>query len=852
MSIAWLATVAILNSHPTPSYLDTTLKPAVRSADLVSRMTLMEKIGQMQHVAPAIPRLGIPAYTWWSEALHGAVGSPVTVFPQAIGLSASFDANLVGDVARAISDEGRARYQLALKKKGLTGMHEGLDFWAPNINIFRDPRWGRGQETYGEDPYLTSRMAVAYVRGLQGVAAGRYKAIATPKHFAVHSGPDPERHRFNAVADPRDIWNTYLPAFRAAVVEGGARSIMSAYSALNGKPDSASEYLLKTILRDAWGFHGYVVSDCGAIPDIVSGHKAAANLAEADALAVYAGCDLECGDAYQALKDAVNNGLVSEQAIDTSVQRLYEARIRLGMFDNPTRWGPWGIVPPKVIDSPAHRNLARRAAQESIVLLKNSGILPLRGYRRIAVIGPNAEDAVVPLGNYNGTPSKTVTVLQGIRAAAPKWVHVSYAQGAPRMGEGGTPIPAKNLVGGVKGEYFVGEDLKGSPAFSQRSAALNFDWGEGSPGIRIPPDRFSARWSTVLVPDVDGQYQIGTRTDDGSRLWVNDRLVIDDWNIHPAKTNLATVSLRGGQAYQIRMEFFEHSGQASAALLWAPPKNQEYAEATQLAEQNDLTILVLGLSGDLENEELDRTSLDLPAPQKGLLNAVLATGKPVVVVLESGSCLTVSDPRIKGILQAWYPGEEGGTAIAAALFGRSNPSGRLPITFYQSLDQVPPFRSYKMENRTYRYLHQRPLYPFGYGLSYTTFAYGQPQVRRLPQRGIIATVTVKNTGKMEGDEVVQVYASHENAIWPEPVRKLVAFQRVHLKRGQSKKLSLLIRPEGLAQSDGKGQLSILPGTYVFNIGGGQPGLEPDTSGFDQPILITFPSLPVPNRMQRAD
>jgi len=845
-------------SQNRPAYLDSSLTVGRRAADLVGRLTLAEKVAQMQHEAPAIPRLHIPAYTWWSEALHGAVGNPVTVFPQAIGLSASFDTNLLNTVASAISDEGRARYELTLKAKGATGMHEGLDFWAPNINIFRDPRWGRGQETYGEDPFLTSRMAVAYVTGLQDERNGRFKAIATPKHFAVHSGPDPDRHHFNAIADKRDMWNTYLPAFRAAITEAGAWSIMSAYSAVNGEPASASPTLLGQILRRDWGFQGYVVSDCGAIDDIVYGHKAAKTPAEGDAMAVNAGCDLECGGAYRALVEAVAKHLISEQTIDRSLTRLFEARIRMGMFD-PANKNPWRNIPASTIDSPAHKALALKAARASMVLLKNDGILPLKGIKTLAVIGPNADDKNVPMGNYNGTPSHTTTVLEGIRNLAPAGTKVLYTRGSGRLtNENEVAVPEECFPAGVDATYYKGTELQGNPIKTVHSKSLDFDWGNEAPTSGVPKDGFSARWVAPFVAPANGTYSLGTRADDGTRVWLDGKLIVDDWNTHPAGNHTAQVELEGGKVYHLRVEYFEGSGQASVSLLWAPPVKKDYNDAIETAKKADAVVMVLGISGEVENEEHDRTTIHLPEPQQGLLKAVLATGKPVVVVLESGSCLVVDDPRVRGLLQAWYPGENGGTAVAETLFGKNNPSGRLPVTFYKSLDQVPTFTSYKMDGRTYRYMKQKPLYPFGYGLSYTKFKYSKPTTGGLLARSLnryseylmYMTVKVKNVGTRDGDEVAQVYASRKGAQWPEPTRKLVGFARIHLKAGETRNVVIPVRQDAIAQADGTGLMMVLAGQYDLSVGGGQPGMEPSTSGPAVHVIVQMGTQSVPSPRQR--
>ena len=814
----------------TPAYLDPSLAPPARAADLVSRMNLDEKISQMQNEAASVDHLGIPPYNWWSEALHGAVGSPVTVYPQVIGLAATFDSDLVGRIGFAISDEGRARYEDAVAHDR-HGMHEGLTFWAPNINIFRDPRWGRGQETYGEDPFLTSRMAVQYVKNLQGESRdGRLKAISTPKHYAVHSGPDPDRHRFNAVPDPRDLWNTYLPAFKTCVMEGGAWSVMSAYSSVDGVPDSANSTLLQQILRDDWGFRGYVVSDCGAIYDIMSGHHYTTTLAQAAADAVKAGCDLECGDAYKHLKEAVQQGLIDEDTIDKSVRRLMEARIRLGMFDKDHS-GPWTEVPMSVVDSPAHKALALEAARKSVVLLKNDGFLPLRNVHRLAVIGPTADNRSIPLGNYNGVPSHTTSVLEGIRQVAPAGVQVSYDPGSDLMeGLNATPVPETYLRGGVKGEYFEGEDLAGTPIYTTNTPTLDFDWGNGSPDPSVPIVHFSARYQATLVPPTTGDYQIGTRTDDGGRLKIDGKVIEEDWSVHPAKTTVASVHLEAGHSYALEVDFFQAEGEASVSLVWGMPTQRDFQSAISAAQAADAIVMVLGISGDIENEEHDRTSIELPAVQQRLLKAIVATGKPVVVVLESGSCIALDPKPLRGLVEAWYPGEAGGTAVAEVLFGKTNPSGRLPVTFYKSLDQVPAFTDYKMAGRTYRYLTQKPLYPFGYGLSYTRFEYHPVQARTTRGALWAHAVSVENRGSVDGDEVVQVYAARAGAAWPESIRKLVFFKRVHVPAHASVHVDFLFGPKEAEVMDSHGRPKVIPGRYTVTVGGGSPGGEPATSG----------------------
>jgi beta-glucosidase len=829
-------------SPQTPPYLNLSLSAKERAADLVSRMTLDEKISQMQNTAAPIDRLGVPAYDWWSEALHGPIGSPVTVYPQVIGLAATFDTSLISQIGAAISDEGRARYLEAIAHNR-HGMHEGLTFWAPNINIVRDPRWGRGQETYGEDPFLTATMATHYVKAMQGEDGGKLKAVATPKHFAVHSGPDPDRHRFNATPNAFDLWNFYLPAFQSCVVNGGAWSVMSAYSSVDGVPDSANPFLLQQILRDKWGFRGYVVSDCGAIYDIYTGHHYTNNLAEASAAAVKAGCDLECGDAYKHLKEAVQQGLIDEKTINLSVNRLMEARFRLGMFDPPATSGPWKRIPYSVVDSPEHRALALKAARESIVLLKNDGFLPLKNIHKLAVIGPTANDREIPLGNYNGQPSKLATVVDGLKAVAPAGVQVRYTQGSSLTEAANVEsIPETALPGGVAATFFSGQDLQGAPLLKSTSPSLDFDWGNQAPAAGVPQTNFSAKFTATLVPPKTGPYLIGTRSDDGARLKIDGKLIEEDWTVHPAKTTTAEVQLEAGHRYQIEVDYFQGDGEASVKLLWSLPGQDSTAEAVKLAADSDAVVMVLGISGALENEELDRKTLNLPIVQQKLLADVLKTGKPVVVVLESGSGIALDPKPLRGLLEAWYPGEEGGTAIAEVLFGKTNPSGKLSETFYKSLDQLPPFDDYKLDGRTYRYMHQTPLYPFGYGLSYTKFKTTLTKIESLHASWQVQA-TVKNVGAYDGDEVVQVYAARGGAHWPEPTRKLVGFQRVHLRAGESKAVQIEVSMKSVGFADSTGKVSLLDGNYKFSVGGGVPGEEPTTSGKDATAFLVLTARP---------
>ncbi len=818
---------------------------------LVSRLTLEEKISQMMHDAPAIPRLGIPAYNWWNECLHGVARAGIaTVFPQAIGLAAAWDEELMFQVAEVISTEARAKHH-EFVRQGQRGIYQGLTFWSPNINIYRDPRWGRGQETYGEDTYLTSRLGVAFVKGLQGNDPNYFKVIATPKHFAVHSGPEPDRHHFDAIANHRDLFQTYLPAFEACVREAGAFSIMCAYNRYLGDACCAHPMLLQKILRDDWGFAGYVVSDCQAIRDIHAYHKIVATAAEAAALAIKAGTDLNCGNTYQTLAEAINLGLVSETEIDIALKRLFSARFRLGMFD-PAELVPYAQIPFEKNDCAEHRQLALRAAQASIVLLKNDGnLLPLpKNLNHIAVIGPNADDLEVLLGNYHGTPSRYVTPLKGIQAKAGKQTRVSYEKGCSLVSGGSflerVPTSALNHDGipGLRAEYFKNTTLSGKPLLIRTDPWIDSNWEKGDPVIGLGPTDFSVRWSGWLTPPASGDYVLAVTGDDGYRLYLDGKLVIDHWSQHVAETRQLVIPLRAGTAYAVRLEYFQGPGGAEIAFHWEPPLAESFERAVALAEQSDVIIFVGGISPRLEGEEKkiqlagfdrgDRTTLDLPETQQKLLQALQATGKTVVLVLMSGSALTLSqvDRCIPAIVQLWYPGEEGGSALADVLFGDFNPAGRLPISFYQSVQQLPPFDDYRMAGRTYRYFSGEPLYPFGFGLSYTQFSYAQlslPDTIGIGDR-ISVSVEIANTGRLAGDEVVQLYVRAIEPTVPAPLWSLQGFKRIHLAPGQRQIVNFTVTAKQLVLINNENIPMVEPGRYEIAVGGVLPGFDtPSTS-----------------------
>ncbi|MGH9941183.1 MAG: glycoside hydrolase family 3 C-terminal domain-containing protein [Pyrinomonadaceae bacterium] len=830
-----------------PDYLNSQLPIERRVADLIGRMTLEEKVAQMMNKSPAIARLNVPDYDWWNEALHGvAYAGNATVFPQSIGLGATWNPELMRRVAAAISDEARAKYHEAIKRDFRKRFY-GLTFWSPNINIFRDPRWGRGQETYGEDPFLTSRLGVAFVRGMQGDDPRYLKVIATPKHYAVHSGPEPERHVFDASTSERDFRETYLPAFHAAIVEGKAGSVMCAYNRVNGEPACASKRLMTDILRTEWGFDGYVVSDCDAVLDIYKNHKFAKTEEEGVALAVKAGTELTCGYEYRALIPAIEQGHISEREIDTAVKRLFTARFRLGMFD-PPEMVPYARIPFEVNDSATHRELARDAARESLVLLKNDNRqLPLRkDLKTIAVIGPNADSLEVLLGNYHGIPSKWVTPLEGIRRKVSPTTKVLHALGVTLTGEALLPVPASALSQmdgkpGLKAEYFDNKDLQGVPVATRVDKQINFDWFTNAPVPQLPLDNFSARWTGRITAPVSGTYELGVRADDAARLYLDDQLFLDGWRDGSAKTVKQPIEMEAGRHYNIRVEFYDRYAAATAKLLWGPPKLAEslYEDAIQKVRESDVVVLALGLAPSLEGEEMDvklegfrggdRTELNLPKVQEDLLRAVHATGKPVVLLLFSGGGISVNwaDTNVPAIVQAWYPGEEGGSAIADVLFGDYNPSGKLPVTFYKSASQLPPFEDYRMEGKTYRYFKGDPLYPFGHGLSYTKFEYGKLKVKQSVKAGesVQVSAEVRNTGAVAGDEVAQLYLTDVAASAPVPLRSLRGVQRVNLRPGETRRITFTLTPRDLTLIDDGGKRVLEPGEFAVTVGGKQPGFK---------------------------
>ncbi len=877
LPLLFLACLGLLPAQQ-PVYLDTHRPARERAHDLVGRMTLEEKAAQLEDWATAIPRLGIPDYQTWNEALHGvARAGYATVFPQAIGMAATWDRSMVHSMGDVISDEARSKYNQAQRENNHRIFY-GLTFWSPNINIFRDPRWGRGQETYGEDPFLTGRLGIAFINGVQGNDLDHLRAVATSKHFAVHSGPEQLRHGFNVDPSARDLEETYLPAFRATITEGHVQSVMCAYNSIDEFPACTNKMLLKEHLRDAWGFKGFVVSDCGAIVDVNQGHKKTPDITHSSAMSLEAGTDLSCSiwtPGFNTLADAVHQGLVSEDLVTQAAERLYIARFQLGLFD-PQGSNPLDKIPDSDMTSEKHRLISRKAAEEAIVLLKNNGALPLKNAPgKIAVVGPTADQLTSILGNYVGTPFHPVTPLDGIQnefRSSP----ILYAQGSTLAEGVGVPVPrtAFGLNKGLKTVFFATPDWTGRPVAVGTEPAVQADWENAKPAPEVDTIDYSVRWSGTLTVPAAGHYVFTLEPGDSfpyspteSYRFLLDGNVVSEGSLRVPFDRSTTGSTHGttGTASgasptapplmafpkppEIPIDFtdtkehefqldYSHSGDRAGGgvtLKWQAPAEAQINEAVARAKEADVVVAFVGLSPQLEGEEMrikipgfeggDRTSLDLPAPQQKLLEAVAATGKPLIVVLQSGSAVALNwaNQHAAAILEAWYPGVEGGTAIARTLAGKNNPAGRLPVTFYSSLDGLPSFTDYSLRGRTYRYFEGKPLWGFGYGLSYSTFKYGPVKLSAQSLKAgdpITATVTVTNTGKTAGDEVVEAYVKTPQQ--GGPIHSLVGFERITLDPGASKDVSIKIDPRSLSSVDDQGNRSILAGKYSLSVGGAQP------------------------------
>ncbi len=877
-----------------PAYLNPALPIEQRVDDLVSRMTLLEKSTQMINNAAAIPRLQVPAYNWWSEALHGVARAGIaTVFPQVIGMAATWDAPLIHGMADVTSTEARAKFhqrqrQIAAGQTLAGAGLSGLDFWAPNINIFRDPRWGRGHETYGEDPFLTSQMAMAYVSGMQGADPKYFKTIATPKHFAVHSGPETTRHTADAKVSLHDMEDTYLPAFRATLVDAKADSVMCAYNRINGQPACANDFLLKDTLREAWKFNGYVVSDCGAISDIFrpepSGHGFTKSLAEAAAVSMKKGTDNDCAlptPDNAAYLEAVTSGLISEKELDVNLKRTLKARFQLGLFD-PPEMVSYARIPFAENDTEQHRALALKVADESMVLLKNDGVLPLKpGTKNIAVVGPLADSMVVLLGNYNGTPSRYATVLDGIRKQFPS-ANVTFTPGTTFL-RGPVLVPETALrtnegKPGLTAAYFGNKDLSGAPAVTRvepqlgisRSVSIG-EPGAAVAGTPLPSEvatgDVSARWTGAIAAPETGAYSLTVNGSGGVRVWLDNKQIMDEWrDSAPAapQPRTAQVTLEKGKSYGLKVEFFHAASQtpqgargsgsaagaAGPSLVWENISVNTVQAALDAAKAADVVVAVVGLTAELEGEEMaranmpegfkggDRTTIDLPRDEQALIEALKTTGKPLVIVLMAGSSVAVNwaKANANAILDAWYPGEEGGAAVARTLAGVNNPAGRLPVTFYKSVNDLPPFEDYGMKGRTYRYFEGEPLYPFGYGLSYSKFAY--TNVKATPGalkagNPLVMEADIRNTSAIAGAEVAQLYVQFPN-VPGAPLRALRGFQRVNIPAGQTVHVRFTLNPRDLSMVNEAGDRLVAAGAYRIFIGGGQPG----TSAAGMEVALT--------------
>jgi len=845
------------SSSSQPAYLNPALPIEQRVDDLISRMTLEEKASQLVNQARAIQRLQVPAYDWWSEALHGVAVNGTTEFPEPIGLAATFDSPRIKEMAVAISTEGRIKHAQDLRA-GHSDIFEGLDFWAPNINIFRDPRWGRGQETYGEDPFLTGRMGVAFVTGMQGNDPRYYRAISTPKHYAVHSGPEPTRHTADVTVSKHDEMDTYLPAFRATITEAKAGSIMCAYNSVNGQPACANEFLLVDQLRNKWNFKGYVVSDCGAVQNIFNGHHYKPTQPEASAVSLKMGMDNECVDFFAKITDdrdyapyveAVKQGLLKESDIDAALKRLFAARMKLGMFDPPSMV-PYDKIDEKLLDGPEHRALARKLANESMVLLKNDGVLPLKSGLKIALVGPLADQTLVLLGNYNGIPTHTVSVLEGMQKVIPG-AQIHYVRGTQFLSKEASPVPPQLLTidgkQGARADYYVLKDALAFFSSGQPGQPLT---SRNEPGIAIEASQlpsevskskeFMVTWETTLTPQETDDYNFGFRGDGFFRVWLDGKVVTMAYHTNGVETKLGHVHLEANKPYAVKIDYGPAEGTKEAGeLIWSKLNLKPEPEAATAAKDADVVVAVVGLTSELEGEEMpvseegfqggDRLTLDLPKPEQDLLESVAATGKPLVVVLLNGSALSVNwaKEHANAILEAWYPGEEGGAAIAETLTGANNPGGRLPVTFYKSASDLPPFEDYSMSNRTYRYFGGTPLYAFGYGLSYAKFEYHNVKLSSKNLKAgekVTVSADVKNMSARDGDEVVEVYLTYPKLAGA-PKRALCGFTRVVVPAGGTQHVELTVNPRSLSYVNEAGDRLIAAGSYKLSIGGAQPGMD---------------------------
>lgn len=835
------------NSFP---FNDYKLTIEQRVNDLVGRLTLEEKVAQMLNAAPAIKRLNIPAYDWWNEVLHGVARTPfrVTVYPQAIGMAATFDTNSLYKMADYSALEGRAIHNKAIEQGRTNERYLGLTYWTPNINIFRDPRWGRGQETYGEDPFLTAMLGRAFVRGLQGEDPKYLKAAACAKHYAVHSGPEPSRHVFNAEVTNYDLWDTYLPAFKELITKSNVAGVMCAYNAFRKQPCCGSDILMTDILRNQWKFTGYVTSDCWAIDDFFKNHKTHPDAAHASADAVLHGTDIDCGtDAYKSLVKAVKDGLITEEQINVSIKRLFTIRFRLGMFDPPSMV-KYAQTPSSVLESPEHKAHSLKMARQSIVLLRNeNNTLPLKkNLKKIAVVGPNADNRISVLGNYNGIPSDIVTVLQGIKTKVGSNTEVVFERAVNFTND--TLLAYADVSDqyswegqkGFKAEYFNNKDLQGQPTITRTEQTVDHLWQEGEAVVAdIRAYNFSVRYTTNFKAKEDGSITFELDADDGYRFVVNGKEQVNAWLRNRWGARTYKLNTKKDSVYQLVYEYWQGEGKANVRLRTGNFAKTDFAALTNRIKDADVIIYAGGISPQLEGEEMrvdypgfaggDRTSILLPQVQTELLKALKQSGKPVVFVMMTGSAIATpwESENIPAILNAWYGGQSAGTAIADVLFGDYNPAGRLPVTFYKSDSDLPDFNTYDMTNRTYRYFKGEALYPFGYGLSYSNFKYENLITPASSTTGKNINVSVKltNTGKTAGEEVVQLYVGHENNSIKAPLKALKGFKRVSLAAGQSTVVHFTVTADQLSLVKDNGDRAQSKGKIWISIGGGQPDVK---------------------------
>jgi len=806
---------------------------------------LEEKVSQMMNQTPAIERLGIPEYDWWNEALHGvARAGRATVFPQSIAMAATFDENALLETFTMISDEARAKFHQYQEDKEYD-RYKGLTFWTPNINIFRDPRWGRGMETYGEDPYLTEKMGVAVVKGLQGNDPKYFKTHACAKHYAVHSGPEWNRHEYNAESTPRDLWTTYLPAFEALVKEADVQEVMCAYNRFEGTPCCSSDKLLVDILRNSWGYEDIIVSDCGAIDDFwrkdknTPRHETHEDAASASADAVLTGTDLECGGSYRALMKAIENGQITEADLDVSLRRLFRGRFELGMFDPDDRV-PYAKIPYDVVESPKHVGQSLDMARKSMVLLKNqNSILPLKkDIRKVAVVGPNAADSTMLWANYNGFPSKTVTILEGIQQKIPS-AEVIYELGCNHtdnfvMEDLGSYV--KSAAGsGFASEFFNNTEFEGTPVHQGLAKELRYTTGgntQFAPNVNLT--NFTARFTGEFESPIDGPVEFKLTGNDAFRLFIGDEKVAEVWENEYGAERKYILEAKKGESYPVKIEYMQRLGSADLNFFVGLRKPVNYQATVSKVKDADVIVFVGGISPRLEGEEMpvdaegfrkgDRTNIEIPKVQREMVQALKAAGKPVVYVVCTGSALALNweEANVDAILNAWYGGQEGGTAVADILFGDYNPAGRLPVTFYKSVDQLPDFEDYSMKGRTYRYMTQTPLYPFGYGLSYTSFDYKNASLssdKIAKNESVTITFDIVNSGKMDGDEIAQIYIKNPNDP-AGPLKALKAFKRVNVKTGESQSVSLQLEPKAFwSFNDQTQEMEVRSGKYQILYGG---------------------------------